>query len=125
MDYPQRPQAYGFVLAALLLLCGTHLLAQTPTTAPADDLPEEFRLLSRLPQETKLRWRLLARNDKVREQEAEHPDVNAVQDIWHVPLRKGRHASRLSSAVPTRLRATCFIFTSRPMAIRKPDGKAG
>ena len=108
MDHPQRPQAYGAVLAALLLLCGPHLLAQTPTTAPADDLPEEFLLLSRLPRETKLRWRLLARNDKVRDQEAEHADVNAVQDIWHVPLRKGRHALKIVFSRPYKVTGHVF-----------------
>ena len=108
MDHRQRQQARSSVFAALLLLGGTHLLAQTPTTAPADDLPEEFRLLSRVPPDTKLRWRLLARNDKVREHEAEHPDVNAVQDIWHVPLRQGRHALKIVFSRPYKVSGHVF-----------------
>ena len=119
MDHPQRSRAYGFVLAVLLLPCGTRLLAQTPTRAPADDLPEEFRLLSRVPGGTKLQWRLLARNDKVREQEAEHPDVNAVQDIWHVPLRKGRHAFRI--VFSRRYKVAGHVFHLYVKADGKPE----
>ena len=108
MDHSRRHQTMHFVLAGLLLLGGVRLLAQAPTTAPADDLPEEFRLLSRLPREAKLRWRLLARNDKVREQEAEHEDVNAVQDIWHIPLRNGRHALKIVFSRPYKVAGHVF-----------------
>ena len=95
-------------IAACLLLSASALCAPDATTAPADDLPEEFRMLSRIPQETKLRWRLLARNDKAAEQEAAHADVNAVQDIWHVPLRKGRHALKIVFTRPYKVPGHVF-----------------
>jgi hypothetical protein len=63
-------------------------------------MPVEFLLMLGLPQDTQFRWRLLMRNEKVREQEAAHPDVNVVRDIWHVPLRNGRHAFRIGFSRP-------------------------
>ncbi len=57
-------------------------------------------MLSRVEQDTELRWRLLARNDKVREHEAAGPAVNAVQEIWDVPLSRGRHALKIVFSRP-------------------------
>ena len=124
MDHPRRP-ASSLALAALLLLCGTLLFAQTPTTAPADDLPEEFCLLSRLPQDAKLRWRLLTENDKVREQEAEHADVNAIRDIWHVPLRKGRHALKIVFSRPYKVAGHVFHLYVNSDSDAKTGRKSG
>ena len=108
MNHPRRHRAIRAALAACLLLGGVRLLAQAPTTAAADDLPEEFRLLSRLPPDAPLRWRLLVRNDKVREQEAAHADANAVQDIWHLPLRNGRHALKIVFSRPYKVAEHVF-----------------
>jgi hypothetical protein len=76
------------------------MAAEPPTWVAADDLPEEFRFLSGLAQETPLRWRLLVRNERVREQEAAQPDLNAVGAIWHLPLAKGRHALKVVFSRP-------------------------
>lgn len=83
----------GLTIAAVifyLLLSTSGLHAVPPRTAPADDMPEEFRILSHISQNTKLRWHLLMTSDK-----AVHSDINAVQEIWHVPLRKGGHALKI------------------------------
>ena len=108
MHQPLRSGIEALVFAGLMLVGGMLVAAEPPTRAPADDLPEEFRFLSGLPQETQLRWRLLVRNEKVREQEAAHPDVNAVQDVWHVPLAKGRHALKIVFSRPYKVPAHVF-----------------
>jgi hypothetical protein len=100
MHQPQRFGIEALAFAGVMLVCGLLVAAEPPTRAPADDLPEEFRLMSGLPQGTPRSWRLLVRNEKVREQEAARPDVNAVQEVWQLPLSKGRHVLKIVFSRP-------------------------
>lgn len=108
MHLPSRLRTNALRIAAFVLACGTLGAAEPSTRVPADDLPPEFLMLSGLPQGTPFHWRLLARNEKVREQEAAHADANAVQDLWHAPLRKGRHALKIVFSRPYKVPGHVF-----------------
>ena len=60
--------------------------AGTGPTAPADDLPAEFRLLLGTDSGHDYRWTLIGKNEKAQEQEKLHPELNAIHAIWHFPL---------------------------------------
>ena len=77
-------------------------------TIPADDLPVEFRILSGADPGPDCRWTLVARNDKAQEQEALHPQLNAVRAIRHLPLTRDQQAFRFEFTGPIRKGSNVF-----------------
>lgn len=57
-------------------------------TSPADDLPPEIKILWTADADTDYRWTLVGKNEKALEQEKLHPELNAVDTIWHLPVSK-------------------------------------
>ncbi|MCK5803501.1 MAG: hypothetical protein KAI66_11740, partial [Lentisphaeria bacterium] len=77
-------------------------------TVQASDLPAEFTILFAEDSNHDYRWTLIGKNRKVREQEALHPELNAVARIWHCPLAKGRHAFKFEFTRPFRVKNNVF-----------------
>ena len=95
------------VLPALLL--GLPGAAQDMgQAAQADDLPSEFKILAGADPDRDYRWTLIGRNTKAHEQEALHPDLNAIHQIWHSPLARSRHAFKFEFTRPFREKGHVF-----------------
>ena len=109
-----RPRFRGFLTLALAggllgtLLGGVLGAAEAPTWSPADDLPEEFAMLTGPSEGAPRRWRLLTRNPRLEEQVAAHAEANVVREVWHVPVQQGRHVLKVVFAAPFRLPGHVF-----------------
>ena len=77
-------------------------------TAPADDLPPEVRLLAGTGSDCSGRWTLIGRNEKAKEQEKQHPQLNVVAAIWHLPLASNRSVFKLEFTRPLRRGSSVF-----------------
>ena len=96
------------VIAALLLPLGAGAARDMGETAPATDLPEELKVLLEADSERDYQWTLIGRNEKAGEQAALHPEFNAVETLWHLPLARNRSALKLEFAHPIRHGSNVF-----------------
>ncbi len=88
--------------AIVLLLGAAGAGQEVGHKSPADDLPPELELLLEMDAGRDYRWTLIGKNEKVQEQEALHPEFNAVSTLWHLPLASNRSAFKLVFAHPVR-----------------------
>ena len=98
-----------FAAVAVLLASGAAGAAQEiAQTMPADDLPDEFRILLGTDSGHDCRWTLIGKNDKAQEQERLHPELNAVRAIWHFPLARDRGVFKFEFTRPIRKGGNVF-----------------
>ena len=79
--------AVGSVLLALGAVGAAQEIGQT---ARADDLPSEFKVLWGADSGSDYQWTLVGKNEKAREQEKLHPELNAIEAIWHLPVARNK-----------------------------------
>jgi hypothetical protein len=100
------------VIAFLLAVGAAHAAQETTLepgpTAPADDLPAEFKLLLGTDSGHNCRWTLVGTNAKAQEQEKLHPEFNAVHAIWHFPLARDRSVFKFEFTRPIRKGGNVF-----------------
>ncbi len=89
-------------IGLLLLLLAVGTGQEIGDQSPADDLPPELKLLLEVDAEREYRWTLIGKNEKAQEQEAMHPEFNAVSTLWHLPLASNRSAFKMVFAHPIR-----------------------
>ena len=77
-------------------------------TIPADDLPAEFKILWGTDPEADYRWTLVGTNEKAREQETLHSDLNAIHTIWHLPVATGKNLFKFEFTRPVRKGGNVF-----------------
>ncbi len=103
-------------VAAVVLVCGAAGSAQERAaleigeTTAADDLPEEFKLLWAGNPDSDYQWTLVGKNEKASEQEKLHPELNALQALWHLPVTRGKCIFKFQFAGPIRKGANVFHF---------------
>ena len=86
----------------VLFLGTAGVAAEEAQTARADDLPPEFRMFRPSESGQDLQWTLIGRNEKAEEQEKQHPELNAVRAVWHLPLTADRSAFKFDFTRPVR-----------------------
>ncbi len=114
----------ALTVITVLLAVGAAHAAQESTlepgpTAPADDLPAEFKLLLGTDSEHDYRWTLVGKNDKAQEQEKLHPELNAIHAIWHFPLARDRSVFKFEFTRRSGRAAMYSTSMSRPTATRR------
>jgi len=77
-------------------------------TTRADDLPVEFKVLWATDSERDYRWTLVGKNEKATEQEKLHPELNAIQTIWHLPVARDRSILKFEFTRPIRKGGNVF-----------------
>ena len=87
------------VLLALAAVGGAQEIGQT---TPADDLPAEFKVLWGTDSGRDDRWTLVGKNEKAGEQEKLHPELNAIDAIWHLPVARDRSLFKFEFTRPIR-----------------------
>ena len=87
------------VLAALGAVTAAKEIGQTTR---ADDLPSEFKVLWGTDFGRDSQWTLVGKNEKAREQEELHPELNAIDAIWHLPVARGRSVFKFEFTRPIR-----------------------
>ncbi len=90
------------VFAILAALGAVGAAREMGQTAPADDLPSEFKVLCETDSKHEYRWTLIGENEKAQEQEKQHPQINAVAAIWHLPVASDRSIFKLEFTRPIR-----------------------
>lgn len=101
--------AVVFAAVAVLLAPGAAGAAQeTAQTMPADDLPDEFRILLGTDSAHDYRWTLIGKNEKAQEHERLHAELNAVRAIWHFPLARDRGVFKFEFTRPIRKGGNVF-----------------
>ena len=87
----------------ILVVLGTDGTAQEiGQTTPANDLPAEFKILWGTDPEADYQWTLVGKNEKAGEQEKLHPELNALQMIWHLPVAQNKNLFKFEFARPIR-----------------------
>jgi hypothetical protein len=107
------------VVPVLLALGAANAAQVTGPTAPADDLPAEFKLLLGTDSEHEYRWTLVGTNEKAQEQEKLHPEFNAIHTIWHFPLARERSIFKFEFTRPIRKGGNVFHVYVRPTATKR------
>jgi len=97
------------VAVLVFLVSGVACAAsETGQTAPADDLPAEFKILLGADSPRDGRWTLVGKNDKAQEQEKLHAELNVVHTIWHFPLARNRNVFKFEFTRPIRKGGNVF-----------------
>lgn len=94
-------KSLGTCLVALIVAIAA-TASEPPPTTPAGDLPPEFSLLWPPDSGHQYRWTLIGTNEKAEDQEILHPELNAIQTIWHLPLAADRNAFKFEFTRPLR-----------------------
>jgi hypothetical protein len=71
-------------------------------TAPADDLPSEFKVLWGTDSGDDWRWAFVGKNEEALEQEKLHPELNAIDAIWHLPVASDKCVFKFEFTRPIR-----------------------
>ncbi|NLS98088.1 MAG: hypothetical protein GXX96_38655 [Planctomycetaceae bacterium] len=100
-------KSVGACLIALIVAIAA-TASEPPPTTPADDLPPEFSLLWPPDSGHQYRWTLIGTNEKAEDQEKLHPELNAIQTIWHLPLAADRNAFKFEFTRPLRRGGNVF-----------------
>ncbi len=90
------------VVPLLLALGAVGAAQEIGQTSPADDLPSEFKVLWGVDSDGDFRWTLVGKNEKAREQEELHPELNAIDAIWHLPVARDRSVFKFEFTRPIR-----------------------
>ena len=90
------------VVPVLLALGAAGAAQEIGQTTRADDLPSEFKVLWATDSGRDYRWTLVGKNEKASEQEKLHPELNAIQTIWHLPVARDRSVFKFEFTRPIR-----------------------
>ena len=96
------------VVPVLLALGAGGVAQEIGQTTRADDLPSEFKVLWDTDSDRDYRWTLVGKNEKAREQEKLHLELNAIQTIWHLPVARNRSVLKFEFTRPIRKGGNVF-----------------
>ena len=90
------------VVPVLLALETVGAAEEIGQTTPADDMPSEFKVLWGTDSGRDYRWTLVGKNEKASEQEKLHPELNAIDAIWHLPVARQKSVFKFEFTRPVR-----------------------
>ena len=90
------------VVPVLLALETVGAAEEIGQTTRADDMPSEFKVLWGTDFGRDYRWTLIGKNEKAREQEKLHPELNAIDAIWHLPVARQKSVFKFEFTRPVR-----------------------
>lgn len=96
------------ILSALWTFATAKAAPESTPATPVEDLPAEFQLLFDRESGQDHHWTLIGKNDKAPEQEKLHPELNAVDSLWHFPLARDRSVFKVNFTRPVRKGSNVF-----------------
>ncbi len=102
----KRVKARLLVLLALvpvlLAVDGVGAAEEIGQTTRADDMPSEFKVLWGTDFGRDSQWTLVGKNEEASQQEKLHPELNAIETIWHLPVARDRSIFKFEFTRPIR-----------------------